>query len=310
MSSGLLPLRRLRNRVRAMVLLAAIAWPFLVDSPVAHRRGAEIVALVLAGVALTVTVGWLRVLAFHVPLGLAVGAATTTVLLGRGQSLPLALVAALVTGGVAGAVVVLPALRRPGFLVPLVTITAVLAVWGVILPSVRLTGFARPVVVGVDLGGDRALYLTALALAAAAWFAVANLHASPMGRRARATASAPDLARMSGADPTATWIGAFALSGALAAGGGAVLALIAQGMPQPALLSPTYAVALMAIPLLGGREPEGAVVGALVLGLVPIVLPGVVGADVMIAALLVAIVACTPFPGVVDGLLARLGRAA
>jgi branched-chain amino acid transport system permease protein len=310
MSAGLLPLRRLRNRGRLTVLAAAIIWPFLLDSAVAHRRGVEILALVLAGAALTVTVGWLRVLAFHVPLGLAVGAAMTTMLLGRGQSLPIALAAALFAGGVAGGLVVLPALRRPRFLVPLVTITAVLAVWGVVLPAVRLAAFARPVVAGVDLSGDRALYLAALALAAGAWYAVANLHASPVGRRARAMACAPDLARMSGADPTATWIGAFALSGALAAAGGAVLALIAQGMPQAAVLSPTYAVTLMAIPLLGGREPEGALVGALALGLVPAFLPGVVGADVMVAALLVAFVACIPFPGVVDGLLSRLGRAA
>jgi ABC-type branched-subunit amino acid transport system permease subunit len=308
--SDLLPLRRVRERGRAVVLALAIVWPFLLDSPAWHRRGVEILALVLIGAALTVTVGWLRVLALHVPAALAVGAVSTTAVLGRGQSLPLALVLAACAGAAVGALLVLPALRRPHALVPIVTIIGVLVVWGLALPSVRLAAFARPVIVGVDLGGDRALYLAALAVAAVAWRTVANLHGSPIGRRARAVGSAPELAARSGVDVRSTWISSFALSGALAGAAGTVLALLAQGVPQPTAFSPAYAVAVLAIPLLGGREPEGAVVGALGLGMAALLLPRVPDAELLVATILVALLACMRFPGVVDAALSRLGRAA
>jgi branched-chain amino acid transport system permease protein len=306
---ALLPLRRVRERGRLVVLVAAAVWPFLLDSPAAHRRGTELAALVLIGAALTVTVGWLRVLALHVPATLAGGAAATTAVLGAGQSLPLGLLTAMVVGAVLSTLTVAPALSRPRVRAPLTTLVAVVAVWGWVLPSVRLGAFARPVVVGVDLAGDRALYLAALGLAALGWRAVANLHVAPFGRRARAVGTAPELASMSGAEPRRVWLSTFALSGALGGAAGAVLAVLAQGMPQAVVFSPVNAIALLAIPLLGGREPEGAIVGALALGMAPLLLRGLPEAQLLMATALVVLIACTRFRGLVDGGLARLGRA-
>jgi ABC-type branched-subunit amino acid transport system permease subunit len=292
--------------VRSAVLGAAVGWGLLAPEA-ALRRSTEVAVLVLLGLSMTVTTGWLRTLGLHAPASAATGAVATTLTLGAGQALPVALVLGVVAGASTAALPVVACGRRRD-LVPVATLVTTGAVWGLLLPTLRLSPFLRPVFLGIDLGGGRTLYLVAAVLAGAAWSAVANLGRSPVGRRARAVGVDPGWAAATGARSRQTWLGMFALSGALAGAGGCLLAVLAQGIPDPAAGSPAQALVVLAVALLGGAAVAGgAVAGALALGLAPLLLPRVPDAQVVLAALVLLVVGCVP---AARGGLAGLGRRA
>jgi ABC-type branched-subunit amino acid transport system permease subunit len=282
-------------RWRLALLGLAAAFPFAAATFGAQRRGIDILVLVLLGLSMTVTTGWLRTIALHAPASLSAGALATSAVLGRGQSRTLALLTAL---GAGAAVALVPAALtrlRHRDLLPLASLAVTLAVWGVVLPSLRLTPFVRPVVVGIDLGSDRSLYLFALLLAGLGWLAVEHLAASGVGRRMRALGGDPAFAAGTGVDPATTWFAAFALSGTLAGAAGVVLAVLVQGVPDAGTASPSFALVVLAVALLGGAgSPVGALAGALVLGLAPLAVGTLPDAQALLAAAIVVVVACVP----------------
>lgn len=276
------------TQVRGAILVVAVVWPFLLEAPVLLQAGLQAVGFALLGLALLVATGWMRVLALHIPMAAGLGALACARLLAGGQGLPVALVAAALVGVAAGAVVVTPVLRDPRRGLPVVSLLATFAVWAVVLPSVRVPGFPRPVVLGIDLAGDRPLYLAVVVIGALAWFVVDNLDRAALGRRLRVLGGSPDLLIRSGVDPAATWVSGMAVVGGLAGTAGAVLALGSQSMPDVALFSPTYAVVLLAIPLLAAvRSSAGVLVGAVVLVAAARVVP-LPAAQVAVGAALVA----------------------
>jgi branched-chain amino acid transport system permease protein len=294
---------------RLLVLGLAAAWPFLLGGEPALRRGTDVLVLVLLALSMTVTTGWLRTPALHAPASAGVGAAAAGLALSAGQSLP---VAVLVAAGAGALVAVGPVAvlgdRRRG-LVPLVTLTTTLLVWGLVLPTLRVVPFARPVVLGIDLGGGRALYLAALLLAGAAWVAVGNLSVSPVGRRARAVGADPSYAVAAGIDVRPAWLAMFAVSGTVAGLAGSILAVQSQGLPDLAMASPAMAVVVVGLALLGGvASPGGAVLGALVVGLAPVAVSGVPDPQLVVACLALAVVAAVPRARGGLAELVRLGR--
>lgn len=290
------------SSLRAAVLGLAAAWPFAAGGEIALRRGTDVLVLVLLGLSMTVTTGWLRTLAFHAPAAAAAGAMATSAVLGAGQALP---VAVLLAAGAGVGVTILPTAaiaRRHRALAPAVTLATTFAVWGVLLPTLRLSPFVRPVVLGIDLSSSRTLYLAALLLTGAAWLAIENLSASRVGRGARIVGADPRYALGTGVEPVPTWLAMFALSGALGGAGGSVLAVQAQGIPDAATASPAFAVVVVAVALLGGpRAPAGALLGALILGVVPALAPGPLDLQLVVAGL--TVVAFALLPPVRGGLL-------
>lgn len=275
--------------VRWLIVSAAAVWPFALESPGAHRRGVELCVLVLAGLALTPVVGWLRGLALHIPACMGAGALAAVAVL-RHQGLPLAVVAGCAAGAAVGLLVSIAGRRR--VLLPAIGLTASALVAGVLLPGLRLGPVSRPVVLGIDLGTDRALYLVALGLAVAAWMGLRNLSDGAPGWRLRTIGMAPELAARSGVPVASTTRGGFLVSGAVAGAAGIVLALLHMGPPPAADVSAARAVALLAIPLLGGmRGPDGAVLGAALLWLATAAVTGmgIVEGELAAGGLLVAI---------------------
>jgi ABC-type branched-subunit amino acid transport system permease subunit len=254
---------RVRGGAVAAGVSVAALWPFVITSTTAQRAGVQALVLALLGLSLTVTVGWLRLPTLFHTGAMALGAWATMRVLLAGQSVLLALVVAAGVGAVTGLAALAPVWRRPrpGLVVTSLVLSTV--IWAVVVPRVGARGFTRPVIVGIDLGSDRALYLAALVVVLAAAAALGNLHRSETGRRLITLGAAPDLALRCGVRPDVTWAVGVALSGMVAGLAGLVAAVAQQSMPAAAAVSPAAAVTALAVPLVGGSLwATGSLVGA------------------------------------------------
>lgn len=251
-----------RLRAALVVLAVAVLWPYVLTDPGAHRTGAQLLALVLVGLSLTLTVGWLRVVSLYQPAAAAVGAGVTAALLTAGHAGPLALAGAA-AGGAAVALLVLGiASADPRRWLPLVSL-AVTAVAAILVDALVLRVVTRPVLLGVDLAVDRTLYLVGLVIVAGACALVARLRRTDVGRRLVAVGADEAFAGRSGVARGPTWAEGVAVSGALAGVAGWLTALVHHGLPSPLEFAPTTAVAYLAIPVVGGSwSVTGAVLGA------------------------------------------------
>ncbi len=128
--------------------------------------------------------------------------------------------------------------------------------------------FSMPVSRALNFGGIRILptdvYIALIACAAlAATFAL--LHLTPIGRRMRAVADDPDLARASGIRAGHIMIVLWLVAGALAALAGVLIGAKSVVAPEMGweLLIPAFAAAILG----GIGNPVGAVMGAVLLGI-------------------------------------------
>jgi neutral amino acid transport system permease protein len=152
-----------------------------------------------------------------------------------------------------------------------------------LLASIGL-GFVIRAVIGVAFGhqqktfrlplvrpwrfGDVRLHPNDLTLAAVAVVAVALtflvLHATPIGRRMRAVADDPALARVSGIAPARVMVALWLMAGALSAVAGIVLGMKTVISPEMGwdMLLPAFAAAILG----GIGHPAGAVLAGILLG--------------------------------------------
>jgi branched-chain amino acid transport system permease protein len=237
--------------MRPVVLGLALLWPFAVTTPTAHRTGATVAVTGLVALSLTISVGWLRLLTLYQPAALAAGAWTCAWALSAGQTLPVA-------GALATAAGIMPALvalalcgRRPRLLMP-VTSLLVTAATVALLSLGAGRPVARPTFVGIDLSGERTIYIVAVLALAAAYRLVVTLREGDVGRHLLAAGWAPGVARLSGVDPAASLRAGVALSGGLAGLAGAATTLVQQTGGDQRGAAVTLAVAYLALPLLGG----------------------------------------------------------
>lgn len=108
------------------------------------------------------------------------------------------------------------------------------------------------------------VYLTITAVAAVALTFV-FLHATPVGRRMRAVADNPGLARVSGIAPIRVMVALWSLAGALSAVAGIVLGIKTIINPELGweMLLPAFAAAILG----GLGQPAGAVIAGVLLGM-------------------------------------------
>jgi branched-chain amino acid transport system permease protein len=124
-----------------------------------------------------------------------------------------------------------------------------------------------------------------LRLAATAAFslavAFATLYLTPIGRRMRAVADDPSLARVSGISPVGVMVALWLLAGALAAIAGVILGLRTVVFPEMGwdMLLPGFAAAIFG----GIGNPAGAVLAGLILGIAQEMATPVVGFTYKIA---------------------------
>lgn len=276
-AEGTLPASPRRRRALVAGVVIAIAWPFVLTGPAALRTASQLLALMLVGLSLTVTVGWLRVIALFAPAAAVAGAGATVVLMGDHPLLSLA--AAAGAGAVVGLVALAPASANPRRWLPVSSLVVTVA--GVLVMPRLFRPVTPSAIFGLNLADDRILYLAGLAIMIAVCAGVARLRRNTPGSQL-AGIGVDD-----GAEPSPRWwVVGLALSGGLAGTAGYLTALLHHGVPSPMEFAPTTAVVYLAIPLVGGATTVGgALVGAVVflaaaraslaLGLVSVTLPAV-----------------------------------
>ncbi len=179
--------------------------------------------------------------------------------------------AAAVVGALVALLIGLPALRVPGMFLAVVTLAFGAFVQFVALNR-DLTGWAlppdgvqvgRPVLYGVlDTSGQAAYYWLCLALLTLVFLAVRSLGRTRSGRLFVAIRDNPRAARSYGAEITRAKLAAFAVSGAIASLGGALLAFQQQAVDQETY-GLTVSIDVFVFTIVGGlTTPAGALLGA------------------------------------------------
>lgn len=244
--------RAWRWRLSALLAIVMLGLPWVL-SP-SQTGIASVVALeAIVGLSLLVLTGW----AGQVSLGqfafAAVGAWVAAV-----SRLPFPL--AVVLGGLAGAAVAVavgvPALRLRGLNLAITTLAFALATSALLLNPRYLgdwlpTSLPRPSLPGLSLAGPRAYYYLSVVALAAAVFSVSSMRRS---RTARALIAARDnepAAQSYGIDLVSARLGAFAVSGFLAAAAGALVAY-AEGGVRVLAFTPERSVRVFTFTVIGG----------------------------------------------------------
>ena len=232
------------------------------------NQHAFVLAVVFGFAVVAVSVSLLTGIGGQLSLGqvafAAVGALAAVPVLRETGSLVLAGVGAAVAGGAVAAAVGLPALRVRGQLLGVATLAFTLMASGWLLRqnwAFDRTGVSAPPrkLLGLELTTSRSYYYAALAAFVVAAAAAGLVRRSGFGRRLRAVRDNEDAARALRTRASAVKLGSYALAGALAGLGGAVIAF-ASTQISAALFTPRGSVDAVSIAVIGGL---GGVVGPL-----------------------------------------------
>lgn len=241
-----------RRRGAAALAIVLLGLPWVLAS---GQTGIAAIVLLeaVAGLSLLVLTGW----AGQVSLGqfafAAVGAWTAAA---TRLPFPLAVLAGAAAGALAATAVGIPALRLRGLHLAITTMAFALATSAFLL-SPRYGGRAlpqeldRPSLLGIDLVDQRSFYYLSLAALAAATASVISMRRSRTARALIAARDNPAAAQSLGIDLTKARLGAFAVSGFLAAFAGALIAYHEAGVRVLAF-PPERSIRLFAFAVIGG----------------------------------------------------------
>ena len=252
--------RTWRRRAIAALALTMLGLPWALSS--SQTSIAAIVLLeAIAGLSLLVLTGW----AGQVSLGqFAFAAVGAWAAAASRLPFPLAVLVGAVAGAAVAVAVGIPAVRLKGLHLAVTTLAFALATSAFLL-SPRYGGKAlpdkldRPSLLGIDLADQRTFYYLALAALAAAVASVVSMRRSRTARALIASRDNPAAAQSFGIDLTAARLGAFAVSGFLAAFAGALIAFHETGVRVLAF-QPERSIRLFAFAVIGGL---GSVAGPL-----------------------------------------------
>jgi ABC-type branched-subunit amino acid transport system ATPase component/ABC-type branched-subunit amino acid transport system permease subunit len=281
-----------RNLDRAgllALLVVAVIVPIIVAEPSRHLLYTVILAYALCGLSLTILTGWLgqvslgqmafagigAFLAAGLTRGININArigSTSLFSIGT-QAMPFAaavLVAALVTAAIA-AVVGLGALRVRGLLLAVSTFAFAVAADQFIYNQPILSGgnigavpFTRTTLFGLDLTSERTYYFVVLAVLVIVTAVVSRLRRTGVGRTTIGVRDNADASSAYTVNPTKVKLRAFALAGAIAGLGGALLAGAIQQVPTDQFFTVEDSLVLVSIVVIGGLgSVSGPILGAL-----------------------------------------------
>ena len=257
----------------ACAALGAFVWQ-------ANNYQLYVMALVgltaIVGVGLNVLVGLsgqisLGHAAFYAIGSYVVGILTTKTTIGFFSALPLATIAA----GVSGALLAVPALRVKGPYLAMVTIAFGFIVEQGAVELSWLTGgwngivgIPTPSIAGRKFA-ERETVVLILVLAALAFWFFARLAGSPWGKAMRAVRDGEAASQSIGLDPTLTRTVAFALSAAMAGLAGGVFAAISDFI-SPESFPFFQSILFLLVVMIGGADRVlGPLIGALIVVLLP-----------------------------------------
>ena len=300
-----------RPSVLWLLPLALLAVPLVTNDYTQYIVNLTLV-YVLVGIGFNVVVGNLGQLAFANAAFYGIGAYTATILLYHYKMpLLLAIAGAGVVGGLAGALVALPALRgiRSFYLAILTLAFGELMRWVYINADAWTLGsmgmhVPRPVLFGYVLASEKQKFYLFLVIVTLLVAATANLLRSKVGRAFTAIRD-NELAAAAMGIPTARYtILAFAWSGLLVGTAGALYAVLVRQV-SPEAFGLLELILHFGIVVIGGlANLAGSVLGAVVLTLAPELLRDLPGyEELLIACLMIAILLVLP-----GGLITVLDR--
>ena len=228
-----------------------------------------------------------------------------------GLPLPLAVLACLALCGVLALAVAIPATRLEGFYLALATLAfaqlfvVVLNEGGAVTGGTGgLANYQLPAVLGWRATGPWYTVVIVLLLVGT-WVVLSRLERSWFGRACRAVRDNPEAAAAMGVNVVRTKVLAYAITSALAGVAGMVYAFV-DNTVNPPIFGLENAFLLLFMVIVGGAgRPGGAVLGAVLLYLLPFVLSPLIGHHhaIVFGVLMVAAVLFQP-----RGLVALLDR--
>ena len=269
---------------------------------------ANVALLAIVGIGLNVLLGLSGQVSFgHVGF-YAIGAYTVAILTTQvGWSFWTAWPLAALLGGLAGALLALPALRVKGPYLAMITIAFGFIVEHGIVEAGALTGGQNGIMglAAPSLGvaqGERAVALLAIATAGVALAGYAWLSRGTWGAGLRAVRDAETAAESIGLNPLFIKTVAFAVSAALAAAAGALFAPL-SGFVTPHTFGFLQSILFVLVVMLGGAgSVAGPLVGAVVVGLLPELLSGLEEYRLLFFGALLLVVLWAAPDGVAGGL--------
>jgi len=223
-------------------------------------------------------------------------------------------VVAVATGAAVCVLVGLPALRLRGQFLAATTLALAVVTSGYLLPRFLGSGVeaGQPVVGGIALDSGRSYLIVAVAVTLLGLAITEVVRSGPLGRSLRAIRDNEDAARAMGVHAARTKLSGFAVAGALAGLGGALLAH-AQGIVVAGLFPMQGNTDVLASAAIGGLDMLiGPVIGALYVVGVPLFVPlDAAGlAATAVGWLLLLLYLPRGLPGLLAPLRARIARGA
>ena len=264
----LAPVRAAVYGLGGLVLLVLVVLPLRWDASRVNLFSVGLIFAMIA-VSLVVLTGWAGQISLGQFTFVAFGASVSGVLSQRGWDFLFCLIAAGLVGAVVAVLIGLPGLRIPGPFLAVTTLALALATgsfflnreffpW--LLPEGRVL---RPALFGkFDLESEHTYYYVLLVLLG---FVLLSLRSFRQSRSGRTLVAARDNARAAqsyGVSPLRARLFAFALSGFIAALGGALYGFHQHGVPQTAL-DVRQSIQIFSIVVIGGLGSlPGALLGA------------------------------------------------
>ncbi len=260
--------RAARWAVALVVAAAALGLPHLIGTNGQLKAGVILVFATI-GTSIVVLTGW----AGQVSLGQmafvgAGGAVGAWAMVERGWDPVLAMVVAAVVGAVVAVLVGLPALRLRGMYLAVTTLALSIAASDWIFSNkiadwIPRGSFPRPALFGrIELDSPLRIYYLALAVLVLAVLALRGVRSSRTGRVLIALRDYEAGVTAYGVSTTRAKLGAFALSGSVAAVAGVVL-VISQGAFRDVTYGPDQSIEVFVATVIGGLGSlAGAVIGA------------------------------------------------
>ncbi|HEX9776323.1 MAG TPA: branched-chain amino acid ABC transporter permease/ATP-binding protein [Actinomycetota bacterium] len=277
-SGGMAPRARERSptaraaMLASAVLLLGAPWMGIPFSVLGDAIQASIILVV--AISLVLLTGWVGQISLAQATFVGIGAFTTGLMArGAGINFPFNLVLSSIIAALAAVLLGVVALRVRGLYLAVATLiflwmsneylfrlSALVGVGGSsTLPPQQLgTPGEFPF---FDLADRRTFYYVALAVAAAAMWAAANLRDSKTGRAFFAVRGSEMAAASLGIDVTRTKMLAFAISGLLAGAAGA-LVIVGQGAASPAQFDFNRSMFFLAVAVVGGLSSLGGAAAA------------------------------------------------
>ncbi len=258
----------------ALLGVALVAAPFVL--PVFYVGELTYLCIfALACLGLMVLTGYTGQVSLGHAAFIAIGAYCEALLLHAGWPLPLALAAAALVAGAAGVVIGMPAIRVSGLYLAMVTLAFAILVehtaghWSALTGGFTGLAVPDPKWLGLPLSTPTGFYFLCLAILALVVLALVNLMRSQLGRAFVGVRDSEAAAWGLGIHVSAVKVQAFALSAAITGLSGALLAHQTKYLTPDGFGLMLSMQLVLAVVIGGLGSLRGAILGALLIGLLP-----------------------------------------